>query len=133
MRRFDDRWQVIDCPTIALVASDAERLQLGRLARALRVKLRNCKHISEATTLAARAEADAVITRVCDARGVPVAPALARLRRIIPSARVVVLVDGRSPSRATVAALCIADGVLFASQLDRASVGAALQKAMARR
>lgn len=133
MRTSNDRWQVTDSLTIAVVASDAERLALGRLERALGVKLRNCKRIAEATTLVAHAEADAVITRACDATGVPVAPALARLRSAVPSAGVVVLVDGWSPSRATVAALRVADGVLFHTQLDRASVRRVLRQAMARR
>jgi hypothetical protein len=133
MWKSNDRWQVIDCLTIAVVASDAERLKLGRLEAALRVKLRTCERIGEATTMVAHAEADAVITRACDATGIPVAPALARLRRAIPSAGVVVLVDGRSPSHAMVAALRMADGVLFDKQLDRASVRAALRHAMARR
>jgi hypothetical protein len=133
MRKFNDRWQVIRSLTIAVVASDAERFELGRLERALRVKLRSCERIGEATTLVAHAEADAVITRACDATGIPVAPVLARLRRAVPSAGVVVLVDERSPSRAMVAALRMADGVLFDKQLDRASVQAALRHAMARR
>lgn len=133
MPASNDRWQVFDSPTIAVVASDAECFELGRLQRGLRIKLRTCKHISAATALVADAEAEAVITRPCDTTGVPVAPALARLRRAVPSAGVVVLVDRLSPSRATVAALCVADAVLFATQLDRASVRAALQKAMASR
>jgi hypothetical protein len=133
MQKLNDRWQVINSLTIAVVASDAERVKLGRLERALRVKLRTCDRIVDATTLVAHAEADAVITRACDATGIPVAPALARLRRAVPTAGVVVLVDGRSPSRAMVAALRIADGVLFDKQLDRASVRAALRHAMARR
>ena len=133
MRASSARWQVFDSMTIAVVASADERLELGRLERPFRIKLRNCKHISDATALVVRAGADAVITRACDPTGVPVAPALARLRRAVPSVGIVVLFDGRSPSLATVAALRIADGVLFDTQLDRVSVRAALQKAMTRR
>ena len=61
--------------------ADAERVKLGRLTRTLRVKLRPCDGIAEATTLVADAKADALITCACDAAGVPVAPALARLRQ----------------------------------------------------
>ena len=133
MQTRNERWQVIAPRIIAVVVSDAERRALGRLERALGVTLRTCKRIDEATALVAEAKADAVITRVCDASGIPVAPALALLRRTVPSAGVVVLVDGRSSSRATVAALPLADGVLFEKCLDRASVGAALRRATDRR
>jgi hypothetical protein len=125
--------QVINFPIVVVVASNAERLKLGRLQRSLRVKLRACECIAEATTLITEAQADAVITRACDPTGVPVAPALARLRRQLPSVGVVVLIDRRSPSRATLAALRVADGVLFDKQLNRASVGSVLRQAMARR
>lgn len=133
MRNDNRRWQVISSPTIAVVASSAERMKLQRLERTLRVKLRPCTGIAEAATLVADAQADAVITRACDPAGHPVAPALARLRAAVPSAGVVVLIDRRSPSSATLAALRVADGVLFDKQLDRASVGAVLRTAMARR
>jgi hypothetical protein len=124
---------VIQSPTIAVVATNAERAKLCRLERSLRVKVRACTGIAEAALLVVGAKADAVITRACDASGVPVAPTLARLRKTVPSAAVVVLVDRRSPSAATVAALRVADGVLFDGKLDRASVGATLKRALAGR
>jgi hypothetical protein len=133
MLKSNAEGQVIESPTVVVVASDAERVKLARLERSLRVKLRACGCIAEAVSLLADAQATAVITRACDPTGVPVAPALARLRCAAPSVGVVVLVDRRSPSRATVAALRMADGVLFDKKLDRFSVGAALRNAMARR
>jgi hypothetical protein len=118
---------------VAVLSTSAEHRQFARLARALHMNVRCFRRSRDATRFIGAHAVAALVASPSDAAGCPVAPALATMRRAVPTLGVVIVVARASSTPAMLAALRHADHLLFTEELSASSLWAAVHTARARR